>query len=429
MIERYRNDDPRTANEVAAAIEETLQTVRPDAPVFLGTQNYAFIQSVAQTVASQQEQALDDLYDAGYITDASGAELTKKARELGVQRQDAVAATGVIRFQRDSAASRDYVIPSGTVASTGGEDGVSFETTETTTIETDTKFAEANIECTETGAVGNVGTGTIQFLTSGSVSGVDSVTNPQPVGNTTYTLTNGETTQTRGQPREGDESLRERALESTAVGGAGTAEATELALENLEDVISADVVTNRTPNTVNNIEPWHTEVRVYGGEIGEIADRLYETLPLLTLQTLDGGANGTKETVTLPTDFYGDITVSITRPTEQTASVTIEVVHDAAYAGDDAVKDAVVGYVGGVTTDERTVTGLGQGDNVLINEIENVTEDVRGVEYANATVYDVSGDGTDDTTTDADGVPVYEIADSEVATVDAADITLNTTAR
>jgi len=429
MIERYRNDDPRTANEIAAAIEETLQTVRPDAPVIPGTQNYAFIQSVAQTIASQQEQALAELYDAGYITDASGVELTKKAREQGVQRQAPVAATGVARFQRDSAASRDYVIPSGTVVSTGGEDAVTFETTETATIETNTKFAEANIKCTETGTVGNVGTGTVQFLTSGSVSGVDSVTNPQPVGDTSYTLSDGETVQTTGQPREDDESLRERALESRTVGGAGTAGAAELALENIPDVVSADVKTNRSNTEVDNIPPWNTEVRVYGGEVTEIAERLYEVLPFITLKSLVGGANGTKAQVTLAKPFYGELQIPITRPTETAASVTLTVVHTTAYAGDDTVKDAVVNYVGGETTDARTLTGLGQGDNVLINEIENVVEDVRGVEYADVTTFDTTGDGTDDTTTDSDGVPVYPVSDSEVAIVNADAITLNTTER
>jgi hypothetical protein len=427
-LENYRNDNPRTASEIADEIEAELQTIRPSAPVVRGTEHYALIQSIASAFETTEE-SFTELYDAGFITDATGEELTKKARELGVQRQDAVAATGVVQFNRDSPASRDYVIPSGTVVSTGGEDGVSFTTTETVTLASGTSSVEANIRCTETGAVGNVGADTIQFLTSGSVSGVDSVTNPQAVGDPAFTLTDGETLQTTGQPRESDESLRERALQSTTVGGAGTAEAAQLAVENLEGVISADVVTNRTPNTVNGIDPWHTEVRVYGGEIGEIADRLYETLPLITLQTLQGGVNGTAQSVTLSTDFYGEITVPITRPTEQTASVTIDVVHDAAYAGDVAVKNAVVGYVGGQTVDERTVTGLGQGDNVLINEIENVTEDVRGVEYAEVTLYDVDGDGTDDTTTDADGVPVYEVADSEVATVDATNITLNTTER
>jgi hypothetical protein len=283
--------------------------------------------------------------------------------------------------------------------------------------------------CTEAGTDGNVGADTIQFLTSGSVSGVDSVTNPQPVGDPSYTLTDNETAQTVGQDREDDENLRERALQSSSIGGAGTAQAAEVALENIQSVISADVVTNRSSTEQNGLSPWHTEVRVYGGELTEIADALYETLPLLTLKTLEGGVNGEKETVTLTKPFYGEITVPITRPTVETISLTIDLVHTASYGGDRAVREAIVSYVGGETPAKRTVAGTKQGENVQLNQVENVAEDVQGVEYANVTFVDGDGNGTDDTTTDSDGVPIYPVSTNTVATVDADTITINTTER
>lgn len=427
-IRDYRNDDPRTAQEVADAIEAELRDVQPSAATVEGTQHYALIQSVAQAFADTEE-SLADLYNAAYLTDATGEELTKKAREVGVQRQAATAATGVVTFQRDSPASTEYVVPSGTVVGTGGDDTIRFQTTSTATIGVNESQASANVRCTEDGSVGNVGTDTVRTLVSGSVSGVDSVTNTQPIGDPSYTLTDNETVQTAGQPREDDASLRDRALDSTAIGGAGTAEATELALENIEDVISADVKTNRTANTVDGIDPYNTEIRVYGGTTAEIADRLYNVLPYPTLESLQGGANGTKDSVTLTKDVFGEITVSITRPTITSLSVDISVVHDATYDGTQAVTDALVRYVGGTTTDARDVTGLGQGESVLVNEIENVAEDIQGVQYADVTLVDADGDGTDDTTTDADGVPVFAVAENEVATIDATDVTVTETAR
>ncbi|TKX52799.1 hypothetical protein EXE44_04915 [Halorubrum sp. SS7] len=430
MIERYRNDDPRSANEIAAAIEETLQTIRPDAPAIEGTQNYAFIQMYAQTLAAQQEQALSELYNASFLTDATGEELTKKAREIGVIRNDATAATGVVRFTRDSAASSDYVIPEGTVVGTGGDETVRFETTEQTTIVSGESVAEANVRCTDTGEVGNVGTNSITTLVSGDVSGVDTVENPQPTGDPQYTLTDNETLQTVGKPRESDAALRERALESTAIGGAGTAEAAALAIENISDVYSADVFTNRSNTTQEGVDPWHTEIRVYGGAISDIANRLYEVLPLVTLKTLQGGANGTKEQITLEkSDLYGPLSIPITRPTQQTLSIEIDVVHDATYGGTDAVKDHIVSYVGGQTTDGDVVTGLVQGEDVLLNEVESSAESVEGVAYADVTLVDDNNDGTDDSTTDSDGVPIYPVDNSTVATVAAGDITVTTTQR
>jgi len=153
-------------------------------------------------------------------------------------------------------------------------------------------------------------------------------------------------------------------------------------------------------------------------------------LPLATLLSLVGGANGTKETATVDGgDLYGDITVPITRPSTTTLTVEIDVVHDASYAGTTDAKNAIVEYVGGTTTDARRAVGLGQGENVLVNEVENVVEDVTGVEFADVTLVDADGDGTDDTTTDADGVPIYDVAATEVALVDAVDVTVRETAR
>lgn len=429
-VERYRDDDPRTAGEIASAIEASLQSLQPDAPVVQGTQNYAFIQSFAETIASQQEQELNDLYDAAYLTDATGEELTKKAREIGVQRQPPTASTGVIRFERDSAATTDYAIPAGTVVGTGGDETVRFETTEPVTLSSGTTSVSANIECTETGAIGNVGAGTIRVLVSGTIQGVDSVTNPNPTGDPTYTLTDNTTVQRSGRNRESDESLRDRALETTAIGGAGTAEAVALALTNIPEVNSADVFTNRTDTVTNGVDPWHTEVRVFGGDASVIADRLYEVLPLITLKTLQGGANGTREAVTIDrSSLYGDITIPLTRPTEQPLSLTIDVVHTGGYAGTAAVTDSIVQYVGGTDTGGETAIGLVQGENVLVNLVENTVEDVGGVEYANVTLLDATGDGTDDTTTDSDGVPVYTVSPSSVPTVNASDITVTETQR
>lgn len=429
-VERYRDGDPRTASEVADAIETSLQTLQPDAPVVVGTQNYAFIESFAETIATQQEQDLNELYDAAYLTDATGEELTKKAREIGVQRQSATASTGVIRFERDAAASSDYAIPAGTVVGTGGDETVRFRTTESVTLSSGTSSVEADIACTETGTVGNVGANSIQVLVSGSVQGVDSVTNPQPTGDPTYTLTDGTTVQRSGRDRESDESLRDRALDSTAIGGAGTAEAVALALTNIPEVNSADVFTNRSATSTNGVDPWHTEVRVFGGNVSVIAERLYEVLPLITLKTLQGGANGTSESATIDrSSLYGAITVPITRPTQQSLEITIDVVHTSAYAGTDAVKDAVVQYVGGTDTGGETAIGLVQDEDVLVNLLENTVENVGGVEYANVTLLDADGDGTDDTTTDSDGVPQYSVAASEVATVNASNVTVSETQR
>lgn len=541
-IQRYRTDNPRTADEVATAIEQEIQRINENAPVVPGTQNYAFTRAIGTTLASQQEQSLNQLYDAAYITDATDEELTKLARGLGVIRQSPVAATGVARFYRDTPATEDRTIPTGTLITTGGDDPTTFETTQTATIsgpstendgtaytttstsfvakatftidvefrdsidvsadikisdnsytahldvadatngvtiesystqatslasrgpdtydtsalsgEIDVEFrlrtsnssgtatldnsqidlggetaSAANIRCTETGPAGNIGQGSLTAIID-TPPGVQSVVNPEPAGDPSYTLSDGTTPLTTGEDRETDESLRERALNTTAIGGAGTAEAVELALENLDDVISADVFTNRSDGTVDNVSPWHTEVRIYGGDKEQIAQRLYEVMTLGTIKTLDGGANGTVESITLTiSDLYGDLQIDITRPTEVPLEIEIDVVHDSTYAGRDSVANAIVQYIGGTTTGSRSINGVGQSENVLVNQVENVAEDVAGVEYADVTLIDDNDDGVDDTTTDSDGVPIYDVGIGDVAIVNATDITVNETKR
>lgn len=428
-IERYRDDNPRSAEEVADAIEAELQKVDESLPVVPGTQNYAYIQSFAETLSDQQEQSLADLYDASYITDATGEELTKRAGELGVERQSPVAATGVAQFSRETAASQDRTIPSGARITTGGDSPITFETTEVATLAQGSTSVSANIRCVETGQIGNVGAGTISSFID-RPPGIESVTNPDPTGNRGYTLTDGTTKLTVGADQEDDQSLRQRTLDTVAIGGAGTAESLELALENEEEIISANVFTNRSGNSNQNVDPWNTEVRVYGGNIDTIAGILYDTLPLTTLKTLQGGANGTLEQTTVDGgELYGQISIPITRPTELDLWITLDIVHDASYAGTEEAKNAVVEYIGGVGTDGSTVTGLGQGDDVIVNEVENVVEDVTGVVAVTSSLIDRDNDGTDDTTTDSDGVQVYAIDNTEVANVFADNITINETQR
>ncbi len=153
-------------------------------------------------------------------------------------------------------------------------------------------------------------------------------------------------------------------------------------------------------------------------------------LPVATLFTLQGGVNGTKESTTINrSPLYGDIPIPITRPVKTNLDITIDVVHTSTYAGSDAVKNNIVGYIGGKTVDNRRLTGLAQDENVLVNEVENTTEDVRGVDYASVTLVDADNDGNDDTTTDADGVPIYDVSTNEVALINASNITVNETAR
>lgn len=533
----------RTVDQIFETLATQLLDEEPDAnPRAESTYTYALLWALASSIAQNQEQSLEDVYNAAYVVDATEEELTKKARNLGVVRKDAVKATGVVEFSRDSRATQDYLIPSGTEVETVEEDPVTFETTGATTIngpdsETDgtlystsstslvtkTSFdvetlsrdsldvsadyrttnnsytatieiadatngtvittastsnttmqsvsdtydvssieetitveyrikisnssgtaeldqssysiegqtlAKATIQALAGGADGNVGPNAITSMPS-PPAGVDSVTNPNPTGDPSLTDTNGDPFRA-GRDRESDSDLRSRVLDTDATDEGPSADGIELALEDIDGVVSKHVNTNPTSSTSNGLDPYSSEVVVYGGDVYDIGRTLYETMGAATLLRLQGGVNGTKETTSVYSQLFDtSLTIPITRPTLLTFdSLDVDIVHTNNYGGDVSVKDTVVEYIGGTRADDSTTVGeLAIGDNVLVNEVENRIEDVNGVDFANVTLADVDGDGTDDTTTDSDGVPIVSVSDSEVARLDADNMTLSKTAR
>jgi len=268
--------------------------------------------------------------------------------------------------------------------------------------------------------------GAIQAMPS-KPTGVDSVTNNQKTGDPTLTDTNGDPL-VAGSPREDDEALRERVLDTDAVQQGSDPDGIKLALQTVEGVVSTAVKTNQEGVTVGGIEPYHSELIVYGGAVSDIAETLYGTLDIGTLLRLQGGVNGSNETYTLTTDLFSqDITIPVTRPTPVTLDVSIDVVHTDTFNGTDAVKNELVAYVGGTQTDNTSIVGRRSGENLRINEMENRVEDLEGVIYADVTLIDTDGDGTDDRTTNSNGVPILTTADSEVSRLNASSIVVSTT--
>jgi len=426
--ERYRNDNPRTADEILEDLRRYFGEVAPEAGDGSGTANRAHLETFANTISENQEQSLVDLYDATFIQDATGKELTKKAREVGVRRKPAIAATGVVTFSRDSTASQDYVIQKGVEVSTGGIDPVSFVTTEQTTLTSGSTEVDANVKAVEAGVSGNVSSSSLDtFVTT--VEGVNSVINDNPTGDANYTDTNGEKLQV-GRNREDDSALRDRALDATSIGGASTAKAIETALMNIKDVITADFNYNPKSTSQDGLDPYHGEVVVYGSSVETIAETLEDTMSVTNLFHLQGGVHGTKATYDIYVELLDQtITIPITRPTETQLAITVDIVHDSTYAGKEAVKRAIVDYIGGTDPDGSNVIGLGQGEDVIVDELDMEINSVRGVIASTDLVIDADSDGTDDTTTDSDGVTVYDVASNEVPRIGSVDITVNETPR
>ena len=131
---------------------------------------------------------------------AQGDYLDKHAQLRGLERRAATAAVGVLSFETDHPPEADLSIPEGTVCMTAAQ--VRFETTEAGVLKAGQTSAQVRARAVEPGAAGNAAAGTVRAMAVAPV-GVSRCTNPEAFSG--------------GLDAEGDESLRERVLETVDV--------------------------------------------------------------------------------------------------------------------------------------------------------------------------------------------------------------------
>lgn len=292
-----------------------------------------------------------------------------------------------------------------------------------------TSSVSANIRARVGGADGNVGSNSIESLPS-PPSGVDRVTNLYPTGTTEYADTNG-LEFTIGRERESDSELRNRAQDAVTGGGDATHDAIVAELiNNVSGVTSVTVFENKTDNDntgSGGLPPHSFEAVVFGGDDDDVANSIFDTKAVTARDY--GGANGTAVTVSVTSEVSGqtrDITFS--RPTQIDIDMTIDVVIDESYIGDDNLRDRIVEYIGGTLSNGSEVVGLGVGEDVRVDVLRDIiVGDDTGV-----LGMDQSIDGSPIETTPAyttvDGLEVVDIGGNEVAqsTAEDASITINT---
>ena len=128
---------------------------------------------------------------------ATGEELDKHAFLRGLTRNEAVRATGTLRFSVGTAAQTDLPIPQGTVCMTAGL--VTFETTREAVLPAGNLSVDVPAQAVRPGSGGNTPAGTIRTMAV-APTGVAACTNPAAF--------------TGGRETEEDEDLRTRILAS-----------------------------------------------------------------------------------------------------------------------------------------------------------------------------------------------------------------------
>lgn len=289
-----------------------------------------------------------------------------------------------------------------------GKGGIGFESLDSTAAKHWDNFTMSAVgavaTATSDGADTNVGANTVTILSS-SISGVDSVTNP--VGGD------------GGRDEEQDDTYRERAKRELSEGMRASLPALISQIRNVEGVNSITIIDNDTNSSDADGRPGHSFEAIVGApseSYDAVAEAILETKA--AGDTSVGGYDGTAVTRTLELVNGQTKDITFSKPTTVQIYVDCDLTKTESYAGDEAVQDHIVQYIGGVLSSGDDTSGeLDAGDDVVYNQMVEAIMDVEGV-------YDITNLEFDNTTSPT-GTSNYTIAASEVATADATDGSLD----
>jgi uncharacterized phage protein gp47/JayE len=147
-----------SAAQIRDALEDELQQeFGEDIDLTQSSVFSTLAETLATVLSENQEQSLQDVYEAAFLDTATGVDLNRVVEIIGIQRRPAVNATGVQRFSAPQKVTQDYVIQGGTQVQTDSETPIIFETTETTTLELISSFEGGDLSA----FAGDTGSGTV----------------------------------------------------------------------------------------------------------------------------------------------------------------------------------------------------------------------------------------------------------------------------
>lgn len=284
---------------------------------------------------------------------------------------------------------------------------------------------QANVRARDGGVEGNVGANTLTVLPV-VPSGVDSVTNPFPTGDTDHYLTDL-TTYVAGLPEEDDDELRERVKRSEGTLGKATVPAliaNALALEGAESVTIFENKTNNDNTGTGGLPPKSFELIFFGTTPNaDIANMLF-TVKAFTSRDY-GGANGTEVTHDITASNGQVFTLHWSEPNTLNIDMTLDLVVNENYIGDDDIRDRIVDYIGGTAVNGTSVVGTDVGEDVYIHQLFDA---IVGPDDTGVIGIDEGGTSfTPATTTDSNGLEIIDVGGNEVAKTSGEDGSISIT--
>jgi len=197
-----------------------------------------FYRPIARRLAEAQ-QDIGLVLESSQIDNAEGMALDLLCALIGLRREFAKRATGVVTFSRSVAGDTDYAIKSGTTVQTDSSEPLRFETTKGVTLTEGDLTVDAPVEAAEGGAEYNIGPNTLTVMPD-PPTGLSDVTNTADTGG--------------GTNRENDEDLRTRAKEELAEGSQASAPAIINSVQSLDEVTSVAIEIYDAPGEDDGFE-------------------------------------------------------------------------------------------------------------------------------------------------------------------------------
>lgn len=280
------------------------------------------------------------VYMSPFVNSAEGTSLDAVGQYLTITRRPATKSKGIITVFGKA----NTLVPAGFRVATAS--GVVFLTTELAYIGENGKV-DIPIESVIAGKDTNAQAEEINQIVNPTF-GIDRVTNKD--------YTEG------GMDIETDEEFRLRYKKSYSRVGGSTVPAMTAALLDIDDVVDCEVRENVTMAEVDGIPPKSVACFVFGGSDDKIAKTIYENKP--------AGIEAYGQTYKYIEDKKGiKHKIGFTRAKEIKIKVDITLTKTEDYPGDDVIKRAILGYIGGVDEDNVEYAGLKLGEDVVYNKL------------------------------------------------------------
>lgn len=294
----------------------------------------------------------EKVYNNGFIFKAEGNSLSELVRNKLIERRPAEYAEGKITIFGDEGT----IVESGFLVS---NDDAEYMTTETVEIG-ETGEVSVPIIALKPGTIGNAMAETVTEIDTPTV-GVDEVINNEAISG--------------GRNEETDSELRTRYELSLSASGSPTTNGIRAEILGVAGVLTANVVENRSLETVDGRPGRSFESYVLGGEDEDIAKAIFSRRA--------AGIQAHGEIIVDITDDAGNtVPIGFTRAEEVDIYMEIEVKTNNEFPldGNEQIRTAIIEYVGGTDYDGNIYAGLQTGQDVYFTKIIGIIDNVPGVE-------------------------------------------------